>query len=181
LLSFIFRNIVFSKGYERKNKKIFLRFEFAAGCGRQPRNLFSPRLREVIIAEHHNAAFRFCQQNAEVAEARLRSEMRGRTAGLPTRSAWRRRRFNRISTHKGAPACRIHCLTFRAPAPRNTSLAWRVDRSLSSVRQAHAGRSGEAGGIRVGNRPFIAPSCGRTGEARNRVNARSSHKFSDPR
>jgi hypothetical protein len=29
LLSFIFRNIVFSKGYERKNKKIFLRFEFA--------------------------------------------------------------------------------------------------------------------------------------------------------
>jgi hypothetical protein len=30
----------------------------------------SPGLREVIIAEHHNATFRFCQENVRKPEAR---------------------------------------------------------------------------------------------------------------
>jgi hypothetical protein len=50
--------------------KIFLRFEFGGEFARRVVDgghevSFPPAWREALIAEHHNATFRFCQENVE--------------------------------------------------------------------------------------------------------------------
>jgi hypothetical protein len=51
-----------------KIKKIFFRFELARQVVEvRSRTLFCPGLHEVLIAEYHDAPFRFCQENANEA------------------------------------------------------------------------------------------------------------------